>query len=162
MANECLYSLNQSFCWEGPVVHAHKEPTRENQNGIYAVCTLDEAPAAEVWGEVALSGVVVVGEHGYRAAVAAIRSLYVGEEWRVLPADGVRGPQTLEQFPNDALVRALEARYHVEVRRAPSRVQAMQAVIAANNYAAQQYALQAQLYGTFQSSMSTQMMRVGW
>ena len=93
------------YRWDGPIVHADEIPTATNANGLYARKTFDAIIGeydAPVLGEVALSGIVVEGERGYRAQTAAIRSLYLN----------VNG-----QYPRGPLLLAdeLEQRYQCPV-----------------------------------------------
>lgn len=86
-----LHSINQSFTWDGPVSRSTSPPAANSKAGLYAVGA-DERFAenfrayvtgGNVWGEVALSGIVVEGENGYRAEVATIRRLWIGGGTRI-------------------------------------------------------------------------------
>ena len=144
LGNGILRSVSYDTQWEGPVLRADEIPMGRNSNGIYAVRTLDQVPFAHAWGEVALSGIVVEGELGYRAEVATIRSLFVGRERHEVAPDGYHPPGTWADWPGEALVKALEERYavHVEVCE-PRGVTAEHAIQAAIMRAAAQ---QQQLY----------------
>ena len=89
--------------WEGPAVRADEVPTLEGRHGIYALtaerfnqpsspygdslmATMYGSPVMDdgkykhegfVYGEVALSGLVLEGTHGFRAEQAVVRSLVV-------------------------------------------------------------------------------------
>lgn len=141
------WSLNDGFLWStahpcrwnGPVFRADVVPERANTHGVYAVKALHHAPHTSAWGEVALSGIVVEAEAGYRAEVATIRSLFVGRRHEQIVPDGYHAGYTFEEWPSAALVAALEERYKVDVTVAEPRRQEG-AVI---NYIANQvYALQ--------------------
>lgn len=88
-----LHSTNQEFTWDGPVTHADHPPGGEANNhyGLYAVGVEERfegnfatyVKSGSVWGEVALSGLVVEGERGYRAETVTIRRLWVGGSTRI-------------------------------------------------------------------------------
>jgi hypothetical protein len=71
--------------WESPTLVAHERPAPGSDDGIYA---LKQFPAPRehsytsyfchgAFGQVALSGLVVEGEYGYRAERATIRSVWL-------------------------------------------------------------------------------------
>lgn len=100
-----LTSMN-GVVWSGPTLTAHKLPNKEDGSGIYAMTlaaikqVLQYSPHAI--GEVALSGLVLEGERGYRAERATIRSLYVyNETAEVVAAMSQRyAVETVVGFPN--------------------------------------------------------------
>jgi hypothetical protein len=99
-----LLSITWNAVWEGPTFIADEIPARDSQHGVYARKsreTLGEY-AGVCCGEVALSGVVVEGENGYRAERATIRSLIIFG-W---PAPDVRPLEVMTE---------LEERYQCEV-----------------------------------------------
>jgi len=102
-----LYSVNHDVRWDGPSLMADKVPDSQNTHGIYALADkgqlLLQGYGTQVLGEVALSGIVVEGERGYRAERATIRNLVVFG----YPRPDVR--------PIEILVE-LENRYQCEVR----------------------------------------------
>lgn len=110
-----LLSSTRDVVWDGPTIRADAMPHRSTSNGIYAVRMVEQMPPNEVWGEVELSGVVVVGEAGYRGEVATVRSLYLNRRQEEAPLDGVTPPQTWVEWPSPAFVAELEARYGVDV-----------------------------------------------
>lgn len=75
--------------WDGPVLTADVVPTRENTNGVYArpegwtpgyhgyVMSPLGGASQRVYGRVALTGIVVECEQGYRAERATVRDLWV-------------------------------------------------------------------------------------
>lgn len=91
-------------------------PTKDNDNGVYAVTDLNGYgnyySEGGAWGEVELSGTVVVGEMGYRGEVATIRSLFLQKRDWVCVDERTR---TFDSFPSAELINALEQRYAVEV-----------------------------------------------
>ena len=106
-----LESPSQGTRWHGPVLHAHEKPELDNGCGVYG---LAEAAWLEsgyvgsctVFGEIALSGRVVEGPHGWRGEVATIRSL------KLKPPP--QGPEDREEAQ-----RILSERYGVEVELLP-------------------------------------------
>jgi hypothetical protein len=74
-----LHSVNHDVRWDGPALTADAQPTKTNSSGLYALMAqtdvMDQGYAPGCVGEVALSGIVVVGESGYRAERAVIRRL---------------------------------------------------------------------------------------
>lgn len=77
-----LTSLAHGVAWDGPRLIADAIPTNNNNNGVYALMKGTEhyehyRQEASVWGSVALSGIVIDGERGYRAEQAVIRSLTI-------------------------------------------------------------------------------------
>lgn len=113
-----LVSSYNAHVWDGPTTKADTIPARENSNGIYAVATKEQVPMAtdgSVWGEVELSGVVVIGERGYRGEIATVRSIHMQRRQIEVPIDGIVPPQTYGEWPSASLVGALEQRYAVEV-----------------------------------------------
>jgi hypothetical protein len=105
-----LWSLTRHVIWEGPTLVADLRPSEEHLHGVYAV--------KEPWqrnvhswsytfavdGQVALSGVVLEGETGYRAERATIRALtlyYKECRWQKAPIE---------------IARELEERYQVDVK----------------------------------------------
>lgn len=75
-----LKSVSQGTLWDGPTLRADKTPKRDTPHGIYArksLETLGEYGGQPVVGSIALSGIVVEADNGYRAEVATIRSLKV-------------------------------------------------------------------------------------
>lgn len=117
-----LWSTTQNFCWDGPSVTADAVPTADNSNGIYALQEISDTPITDVWGQVELSGLVVEGEKGYRAERATIRSLYIGRRQKQMALDGITPPQHFYEWPEQALVQALAARYAVDVKIAEPRI----------------------------------------
>ena len=113
-----LRSFNYDVRWDGPSLTADKVPSRKHDHGIYA---LKATPGkrheqssyyfnAFAFGCVALSGVVVEGELGYRAERATIRELWLcGPEAR-----GSLG----ERHCAIELAGMLEQRYQVDVHLA--------------------------------------------
>jgi hypothetical protein len=99
-----LCSVSMATLWEGPTLIADKQPDRDSHHGIYARRTRKALAeyTRQCCGEVALSGVVVEGENGYRAERATIRSLIVFG-W---PAPDVRPLEVIAE---------LEERYQCEV-----------------------------------------------
>lgn len=104
-----LWSVAHPVRWEGPVLTADRVPSMNSRHGIYAKSTLEglnqEYGRQPVIGEVALSGVVVEGDNGYRAERCVIRSLTLyykrlKHEYDVSPLE---------------LAARLEKRYHVDV-----------------------------------------------
>jgi hypothetical protein len=119
-----LKSAHNDMTWAGPTVHADRIPTRDNSHGIYAVATKEQIPpmpsyGGYAFGEVELSGVVVVGEHGYRAETATVRSIHLQKRQDEMPLDGITPPQTYCDWPSEALVNTLEQLYAVEVTILP-------------------------------------------
>lgn len=76
-----LWSVNHECAWTGPTLVADVQPTKYGASGIYALMSrtevIQQGYAPNVVGQVALSGIVVEGEHGYRAERATIRSLTI-------------------------------------------------------------------------------------
>lgn len=110
-----LHSTNRPFAWDGPVVRADVPPARNTKSGIYAVGVEDRfsknfgyVQEGNVWGEVALSGLVVEGEAGYRAEVCTIRRLWLGGKSRINV-----------YLPRDQVTRLLAERYQCDVGREP-------------------------------------------
>ena len=127
-----LRSIHYDTLWEGPVLTADKIPAEQTGHGIYALITEDGSPpprfpprpfapyvltfpinyrhSAHVWGQVALSGIVLQGEYGYRAERAMIRSLIIREV-----IHGETGPSPWTHLPNLVLADELERRYQCPV-----------------------------------------------
>ena len=100
-----LRSLTKNTIWEGPSITADHRPKLDNENGIYALKREDGyeydptvrfrlfdwnyRTGSLVWGQVALSGVVVEGTMGYRAERSTIRSLYIQPQLCTLLPDVV-------------------------------------------------------------------------
>lgn len=118
-----LQSASQNTLWRGPTVVADKAPELGGKTGIYALSEREVKPKHDFYGDsmrgwsrqylsmpvsgtVALSGVVVEGEYGYRAERATIRSLRLN----------LSGPIYSERLlaPIE-IAAALEHRYEVEV-----------------------------------------------
>lgn len=86
-----LHSINQQFTWDGPVARSTTPPAANSKAGLYAVGVEDRfgdnfrsyVTSGNVWGEVALSGIVVEGDCGYRAEVTTIRRLWIGGGMRI-------------------------------------------------------------------------------
>jgi hypothetical protein len=109
-----LRSITYHTPWEGPVLTADKPPASGTTHGIYA---LKAKPALgeqdfgyfckAAFGEVALSGQVIIGQRGYRAERAVIRSLWLAN------------PAYLGEFKENMclweLAGVLEQKYGVEV-----------------------------------------------
>lgn len=81
-----LVSLGRECVWPGPVMRADVVPAPGNTNGIYAYHSpqqtsahrrTDGAPGADVYGELELSGTVLVHALGCRAQRATVRRLVV-------------------------------------------------------------------------------------
>ena len=75
-----LRSLTRIFLWDSPSVVADRRPSQHSAHGLYAMRTRGQFVAQytpHVLGQVALSGIVVEGENGYRAERATIRSLII-------------------------------------------------------------------------------------
>jgi hypothetical protein len=109
-----LESLYQDFYWKGPVTTASQPPAADNDLGLYAVggqphhegnwnYYVEDAESVQVWGRVALSGVVVEGKNGYRAERATIQELWVNP----------RDPRTEDNL--DGVCKALADRYQCDV-----------------------------------------------
>jgi hypothetical protein len=105
-----LGSLTRHLLWEGPTLVADVQPAEEHLHGIHAVKQPWREWASSwnytfaVDGEVALSGVVLEGETGYRAERATIRALtlyYKECHWGKAPIE---------------IARELEERYQVDVK----------------------------------------------
>lgn len=116
IADDKLTSCCHNVTWEGPVLRADAVPTEENENGVYAVKDLNGYGSyyseGGAWGEVELSGTVVVGSRGYRGEVATVRSLFLQKRDWVCVDERTR---TFDSFPTAELINALEQRYAVEV-----------------------------------------------
>lgn len=115
-----LRSFYHDVLWQSPVMRADAKPTKENAHGIYMLRkrVVNKAPfngyfitfgpdfrdvtEFSVEGTIALSGIVIEGEDGFRGEQAVIRSLKLG---RNLPPN--RSPMEV--------VERLEARYGVDV-----------------------------------------------
>lgn len=110
-----LRSVHRPVYWDSPTLAADRVPSLASAHGIYALKRMPEPKGLHsdyvrscgVYGQVALSGIVIQGEHGYRAERCVIRSLQLGnphwwQRWGV---------------PVDELVRQLEARYQCDVTR---------------------------------------------
>ena len=73
-----LMSVTREVKWDGPTLRADAVPALGSDAGIYAQDRLENSyRRLSVWGQVALSGVVVEGTNGWRAEQATIRSLRV-------------------------------------------------------------------------------------
>lgn len=117
------YPRESPMLWEGPAVRADQEPAHDNVNGIYAL-TKDRfdlfyptgtmvfvGPSdgsyksdGHAYGEVALSGLVVEGEKGYRGEQAVVRSLTLklSSAWAsttVIPLEIMASLETRYQCP---------------------------------------------------------------
>ena len=95
--------------WDGPRLMADQVPSSTNTSGIYALTADNQYTAtykdqAAVWGTVALSGIVVEGERGYRGQQAVIRSLTVQQH-----------PEEMRDTIMLEIVCALEDRYQCTV-----------------------------------------------
>lgn len=120
-----LFSVVFWWEWDGPTMRADERPALDSSHGIYAMRTLERlqehfrggyigmgsSPYPAVEGEVALSGTVIEGEHGYRAERATIRKLWF--LWNPLPD---------EMMPD--LIAEFEARYQCEVTWTPANQEA--------------------------------------
>lgn len=86
-----LHSTNRTCAWPSPVQHADQPPAAMTKTGIYAVGVEERfaqnfstyVREGNVWGEVALSGIVVEGQVGYRAETCTIRRLWIGGQHRI-------------------------------------------------------------------------------
>ena len=132
-----LRSPSYAMRWDGPSAVADQKPAVHTRNGLYAV--KDRTRAGEsyyVYGQVALSGIVLEGETGYRAERATIRSLVL------------RGlPEGMEDVAPITVMAALEERYQCEVTYEPAPQQPPQVLV-------QQAALQQQV--ALQQAMNQQ------
>jgi hypothetical protein len=101
-----LCSPYRATPWPGPVLVADRKPRLCNSHGIYAVQDPNSGylTCCDFIGEVALLGRVVVGETGYRAERAVVRSLYLGHLFDFLYRERAANIQA-----------SLGARYDVEV-----------------------------------------------
>ena len=103
-----LKSAGRDTLWLGPTLVADAVPASQTGNGIYALPNENDGQqyhsSSAVWGQVALSGIVVVAEAGYRAERATIRSLEI-----LLPPPELGALCLLE------LAEALEQRYKCSV-----------------------------------------------
>ena len=82
-----LYSVCHPVVWDGPTLRANVQPGKSDAYGIYAQRALEPCYAAyPVVGTVALSGIVVEGELGFRGECATIRTLRL----RSLPSEAPR------------------------------------------------------------------------
>lgn len=85
-----LESQYQEYFWDGPVTVSDKIPAVGSDHGLYALglqphhegnwLSYITGNNGEVWGRVALSGIVVEGDCGYRAERATIQELWVNPE----------------------------------------------------------------------------------
>lgn len=102
--------------WDGPSLVADAVPDHDNTNGVYAL-TLENPYRSQyegtccVWGSVALSGIVVEGQTGYRAERATIRTLSV-----------VKHPDNLRDSIMLEITTALEDRYQCPVEMDGDRI----------------------------------------
>jgi hypothetical protein len=114
-----LKSLHQDFYWDGPVATADVAPEADNDRGLYAIQGGEHhrdnfrqyMKVAAIWGRVALSGVVVEGQCGYRAERATVQELWVNPHH-----DGEESPEGLctllaDRYQCDATVRAPKWRH---------------------------------------------------
>src|SRR5512146_1382435 len=114
-----LRSISMSTRWEGPTLVADKVPERDSPHGVYALRERAkvgrQGDMGNCCGEVALSGVVVEGNTGYRAERATIRRLIL----LGYPLPDVRPIEVMT---------ALEDKYQCEVGwEEPTREQQIQA-----------------------------------
>ena len=78
-----LVSLTRDTKWSGPVQHADKRPTQDNACGIYTyhsayqTCAHRNEARVTAYGELELSGRVLVHQLGCRAERATVRRLIV-------------------------------------------------------------------------------------
>jgi hypothetical protein len=110
-----LRSITFKSRWEGPALTADKPPTAKGEHGIYSLKHRPRSGghdssyfAKAVFGEVALSGVVVEAERGYRAETAVIRSLWMANPKEFGPVG--------DQFCPLEIAGLLEKRYEVDVQ----------------------------------------------
>jgi hypothetical protein len=117
-----LESLHQSFYWDGPVTTADAAPASDNDHGLYAIRGDEHhrdnfrqyMKGRSIWGRVALSGVVVEGQCGYRAERATVQELWVNPT-----LDDGDAPEGLckllaDRYQCDATVRAPKWRHIAE------------------------------------------------
>ncbi len=110
-----LRSMNFDMLWDGPTVVADETPKAESLHGLYAVgllphhewnFVLNMDMSCHIWGRVALSGMVIEGDLGYRAERATIQELWLN------PATEV------DDFDNHStigLAKLLAERYQCDV-----------------------------------------------
>jgi hypothetical protein len=79
-----LTSLAMPTSWDGPVLRADNKVQRNNMSGLWAVkpAHMDILPQyrPDVVGTVALSGIIIEHEYGYRGEVCVIRELFMFDE----------------------------------------------------------------------------------
>lgn len=100
-----LWSPCQPMKWDSLSVVADKVPDTDHPHGLYAMKDLpqlDVGYCAQAYGEVALSGIVLVGQTGFRAERATVRSIVL------LPTLG-------EDVHPIEVMAALEQRYQCDV-----------------------------------------------
>lgn len=114
-----LESLHQDFYWDGPVTTADAAPAADSDKGLYAIRGDEHhrdnfknyMKGKAIWGRVALSGIVVEGQCGYRAERAAIQELWVNPY--IDTEDSPEGLCKLlaDRYQCDATVRAPKWRH---------------------------------------------------
>ena len=111
-----LESLSCSMTWDGPIVHADRQPWSRNSSGLYALKTIDLAKAydrgAPVYGEVAMFGRVIEHEMGWRAEHMLVKRIWLRAH--SLPLFYAVAPFGIEK-QIAVVIKLLEIRYQCDV-----------------------------------------------